>query len=169
MYLHERRYLQPQPRVWQEMQAQATVTPPPHPTSVLFSYASSGYQRRSWARWCNGQYPGHFRGLGRQDRGSRPGSSSPLHTHRGTGRAAQRAYLGSCPPPHHWGADGPGPQPQQNSHNSTPLGESLQSTHHGLRSNADFCPRYKQVAQLGSRNSSATLWDLMSPFIKQGC
>ena len=99
MYLHERRYLQPQPRVWQEMQAQATVTPPPHPTSVLFSYASSGSQRRSWARWCNGQYPGHFRGLGRQDRGSRPGSSSPLHTHRGTGRAAQRAYLGSCPPP----------------------------------------------------------------------
>lgn len=98
MYLHERMYLQPQPRVWQEMQAQATVTPPPHATSVLFSYASSGSQRRSWTRWCNGQYPGHFRGLDRQDHGSRPGSSSPLHTHSGTGHAAQHAHLGSCPP-----------------------------------------------------------------------
>lgn len=99
MYLHERTYMQPQPRVWQEMQAQAAVTPPPHPASVLFSYASSGSQRRSWTRWCNGQYPGHFRGLGRQDRGSSPGSSSPLHTHSGTGSAAQCPCLGSCPPP----------------------------------------------------------------------
>lgn len=35
MYLNERMYLQPQPRVWQEMQAQATVTPPPHLSALL--------------------------------------------------------------------------------------------------------------------------------------
>lgn len=103
MYLHERTYMQPQPRVWQEIQAQATVTPLPDPASVLFSYASSGSQGRSWTKWCNGQYPGHFRGLGRQGRGSSPGSSSPLHTHSGAGSAAQCAYLGNIlTTPHPW-------------------------------------------------------------------
>ena len=119
MHLHERTYMQPQPRVWQEIQAQATVTPQPHPASVLFSYASSGSQRRSWTRWCNGQYPGHFRGLGRQDCGSRPRSSSPLPTHSGTGHAAQGAYLGSCPH-HHWEQMGQDPTPAKFSQPHTP-------------------------------------------------
>lgn len=150
----DKMYLQPQPRVWREMGAQSTVSP--CLPSLLSSYASSGCQRRSWTRWRDGQYPGHFRGPGWQDRGSRPRSPSPTHTHIGVGCAAVCVCTPALLPPHHlWGADGPGLQPQQNSHRPRPLGGSLQSTCHCLRSKADFCPRYEWVAQPGSRDSSA--------------
>lgn len=79
----------------------------PHPASVLFSYASSGSQGRSWTKWCNGQYPGHFRGLGRQ--GSGPESRKLLS-------CTPTAGLGVQPSVHTWAT-----------FSFPPLGESLQS------------------------------------------
>ena len=85
-------------------------------------------------------------------------SQKPLshtHPHRGWVCGCTCVHTCALAPHHQWGADGPELQPQQNAHRPRPLGGSLQSICHCLRSKADFCPRYERVAQPGSRDSPA--------------
>lgn len=123
----------------------------PDPASVLFSYASSRSQGRSWTKWCNGQYPGHFRGLGRAGPfSSVPGrSSSPLHTHSGPGVQPSVHTWATFSNPHPW---------REPAVHSSWLGIYYR-----------FLSKIRTRGSAGFQGSPATLWDLMSPFIKQGC
>ena len=90
---------------------------------------------------------------------------SPAHPQRDW--ACSPGCIPGLLPPPPLGADGPGPNPSKILTTPHPWDRACSP----LMTAWDLMQISVQdtMAQLGSRDSPATLWDLTSPFIKQGC